>query len=77
MNREKLIQFIKEVLPMPQNKAEEIASYFQSIEIARGEYFIRYEKINNKYLFLESGFIRSYTYDLDGNEVTTNFYSER
>ena len=77
MNRERLLQFIKEILPMHQNKVEEIASYFQGIEIAKGEYFIKYEKINNKYLFLEKGFIRSYTYDLDGNEVTTNFYSER
>lgn len=77
MNREKLIRFIKEILPMSQNKVEEIASFFQNIEIAKGEYFIKYEKINNKYLFLEKGFIRSYTYDLDGNEVTTNFYSEK
>jgi len=76
MNRERLIQFIKEILPMPQNKVEEIASYFQNIEIAKGDYFIKYEKINDKYLFLERGFIRSYTYDLDGNEVTTDFYAE-
>ena len=77
MNRERLIEFIKETLPMSQNKVEEIASTFQNIEIAKGEYFIKYEKINNKYLFLEKGFIRSYTYDLEGNEVTTNFYSEK
>ena len=77
MNRERLIEFIKETLPMSQNKVEEIASTFQNIEIAKGEYFIKYEKINNKYLFLEKGFIRSYTLDLEGNEVTTNFYSEK
>ena len=77
MNRERLIEFIKETIPMPQNKVEEIASSFQNFEIAKGEYFIKYEKINNKYLFLEKGFIRSYTLDLEGNEVTTNFYSEK
>jgi len=76
VNREHLIKFIEEVLPMPRNKVVEIASFFQYIEIAKDEYFIKYEKINNKYLFLERGFIRSYTYDLEGKEVTTNFYSE-
>jgi CRP-like cAMP-binding protein len=76
MSRDKLIQFIHTVIPMPQQRVEEIAYYFENVKIAKGDYFIRYEKVNNKYLFLESGFIRAYTFDLDGNEVTTDFYSE-
>lgn len=76
MNRDKLIQFIEMVIPMPRPRVEEIASSFKNIEIAKGEYFISYDKINNKYLFLENGFIRAFTFDLEGNEVTTEFYSE-
>src|SRR5438046_873660 len=37
--------------------------------------FIKQGRVCNNYLFLENGFIRSYTFDLDGNEVTTEFYS--
>jgi CRP-like cAMP-binding protein len=76
MSRDKLIQFIERVIPMPRQKVQEIASSFKKIEIAKGDYFIRYEKINSEYLFLENGFIRAFTFDLDGNEVTTDFYSD-
>jgi CRP-like cAMP-binding protein len=76
MNKDKLIQFIESVIPMPRQKVEEIAASFKKIEIAKGDYFIRYEKMNCEYLFLEKGFIRAYTFDLDGSEVTTEFYAD-
>jgi CRP-like cAMP-binding protein len=76
MEKEKLVLFIEQVLPIPRTKIEEIATYFQSIEIAKNDYFIKEGKVSNNYLFLETGFIRAFAFDLDGNEVTTEFYSE-
>lgn len=77
MNRTNLIKFIQEVLPIPLPKVEEIAASFQEMHIAKDEYFIRTGKVCNQYLFLDTGFIRAFTFDLEGNEVTTEFYSER
>jgi len=55
---------------------EEIAAQFQSFEIKKNDLFIEEGKVSDRYLFLETGFIRSFTIDLDGNEVTTEFYSD-
>ncbi len=77
MNKENLIQFIEQVIPIPRQRVEEIAEHFQPMQISRNEFFIRAGKPCNDYLFLDSGFIRAFTHDLDGNEVTTEFYTDQ
>lgn len=77
MDRSVLIQFIQNVLPLPAEKVEFIASHFRPKELAKNEVFIQEERICNEYLFLESGLIRAYTLDLEGNEVTTELYADR
>lgn len=76
MNKSALINFIEKIIPIPRQRVEEISAHFQQMHIKKEEYFIRAGKICNNYLFLEKGFIRAFTYDLDGNEVTTEFYSD-
>jgi CRP-like cAMP-binding protein len=76
MDKENLILFIEQVLPIQRSKVEEIATHFQPIQITKNNYFIKEGKISNTYLFLETGFIRAFTFDPDGNEVTTEFYSK-
>lgn len=56
-------------------KAKEIAEHFEAKEITRGDYFLKEGQMSNEYLVLEKGFMRSYSVDLDGNEVTTAFHS--
>jgi CRP-like cAMP-binding protein len=75
MDKESLIKFIEQILPIPMAKVEEIVMHFQPMEIVKNDYFIKEGKICNNYLFLETGFIRAFTFDLDGNDVTTEFYS--
>ena len=38
------------------------------------QFLLKEGRISNEYFFLEHGFMRSFAYDLDGNDVTTNFY---
>jgi len=76
MEKEKLILFIQEILPIPKQKVEEIVMQFQPMELRKNDIFIAEGKVSDKYLFLESGFIRAFTIDLEGNEVTTEFYSD-
>ncbi len=75
MDKESLIKFIQQIIDIPRNKTEEIVAHFQPINISKNDYFIEEGKVSNNYLFLETGFIRAFTFDLDGNEVTTAFYT--
>ncbi len=75
MDKNKLITFIEQIVSIPRQKVEEIAVHFQEMQIKKNDFFIKQGRVCNTYLFLETGFIRSYTFDLDGNEVTTEFYS--
>jgi hypothetical protein len=77
MTRDNLIAFIQNVLPIPEQKVEVIASHFQSMRVEKNDFFIRQGERSNRYLFLETGFMRAFTFDPDGNEVTTEFYGSR
>jgi CRP-like cAMP-binding protein len=75
MEKQSLIAFIEKIVPIPRETIMEIVAHFHPIEINKNEYFIKKGRICNNYLFLESGFIRAFTFDTEGNEVTTEFYS--
>ena len=52
----------------------EIVERFQHKLIARNELQLQVGKIADEYLYLEKGFMRSFAYTTEGDEVTTNFY---
>ena len=62
----------------PQNFSDEelalILQQFKQHEFSKNEYLIREGKIANYYYFVESGYIRSYAVDPEGNDVTTKFF---
>ena len=75
MASQALVQFFKNSNLVSAKAAEEIASLFSPKEITRNEFLAKEGRIFNDYFFLENGFIRSFAYDTEGNDVTTNFYS--
>ncbi|HKB44470.1 MAG TPA: Crp/Fnr family transcriptional regulator [Chitinophagaceae bacterium] len=75
MISQKLIQFFQSTNLVSQKTAEEIAITFIPKEIGKNEFLFKEGSVYNQYFFLENGFIRSFAYDTDGNDVTTNFYS--
>lgn len=77
MNKDKLIGFLQSTGLVQLRTAENIATNFELREISKQDYFLKEGKISNEYLFLESGFMRAFAYDTEGNEVTTNFYSDK
>ncbi|RIV23992.1 Crp/Fnr family transcriptional regulator [Fibrisoma montanum] len=76
MDKEPLIQFIEQTLPIPRATVERIADQFEDGVFAKNEYFVRAGKVSNDYLFLTDGVMRAFTLDTDGNEVTTGFYAK-
>lgn len=73
---EKLINFIQNTYPVSGLGAKIIADNFHYIEYKKGDHLLKAGKICSDYLFLQTGMMRAYTCDTDGNEVTTNFFSE-
>jgi CRP-like cAMP-binding protein len=76
MAQEKLIHYIQKILPMPSEKAVYIAQYFKPTHFAKNDYILKENKICTQSYFIEEGFLRAYVVDLNGNEVTIEFYSK-
>jgi CRP-like cAMP-binding protein len=54
---------------------ERILNSYQRIEFSKHDFLIREGSTANFYYFMESGFARSYAIDLEGNDITTKFFS--
>ena len=75
MSSPKLIHFFKNSNLVSPQAAEEIANTFYPKEIKKNDFLLKSGKICNEYFFLENGFIRAFANDIEGNDITTNFYS--
>lgn len=75
MNREILQKYITSILPMPTDKSAFLAEQFDPIEISKNELLLKENKTAKDTFVLEWGFVRSYTFDQNGEEVTTNIFS--
>lgn len=75
MNREILHKYITSVLPMSIEKATFLAEQFDPIEFSKVELLLKENKIAKDTFVLESGYVRSFTFNQNGEEVTTNIFS--
>lgn len=75
MNRDILIHFLQSTKLVSLEKAEEIALDFRSKQITKNEFVLKENEVCDEYLFLETGFMRAFAYDTQGNDITTDFYS--
>lgn len=51
-----------------------ILKQYERVEFYKNEFLIQEGQIGNFYYFLESGFARSYSIDLNGTDITTKFF---
>lgn len=59
-----------------ESELELIISKFKQKTFERNDYLLQEGKTENQYWFLESGFVRSFVNDTNGNDITTNFYGQ-
>lgn len=52
-----------------------IISQYQRVEFNKNDFFIEEGTTANFYYFIETGFARSYVMDLEGNDISTKFFS--
>ncbi len=53
-----------------------IMMLFEEIEFNKNEYLIEKGKVSSYYYFLEKGFLRSFSINMQGTDITTKFYSK-
>ena len=76
LSKTNLKNFILSNHQCPFDVLEQMVENFEEITFAKGDYFLKEGGISNCYMFLEDGFMRAFTFDPDGNDVTTNFYKK-
>ena len=54
---------------------EEVMTCFEEKEIPRHAFHLKEGLVSNEYMIVETGFLRAFTHDTEGNDVTTNFFA--
>ncbi len=72
--KDSFIQFILSHHPMPLEKAAAIAEKFAEKYFNKNQLLLQEGQRCNEYHFLCEGFVRSWTTDLEGRDVTTAFH---
>ncbi|WP_229215879.1 Crp/Fnr family transcriptional regulator [Dyadobacter frigoris] len=75
MHKKPLTDFIQNTIPASNETLTAIAAHFEEKTFLKNEYFLKEGNVSNSYFFLADGFMRAFTFDTDGNEVTTYFYT--
>ena len=57
------------------NELETIIPKYKKVIISKNDYLLNEGTIEKKYWFVESGFVRSYVIDTEGNDITFNLYT--
>jgi CRP-like cAMP-binding protein len=76
MNNHPLLDFIRQSIPNFRLTPEGlgiIAENFDAVEYAKDDFLYKEGKVSG-YFFLAEGLIRAFTFDAEGNEITTYFY---
>lgn len=68
-----LIAFIRAHSTMPDTRMREIAARFHPCTLAKGDHLLQERQVNDRYLIVKGGWLRCFTIDTEGEEVTTAF----
>jgi CRP-like cAMP-binding protein len=74
MSKENLSAFFHSTNLVSLAMAGQLADRFERRAIPKNHFLLIEDKIADEYLFLEKGYMRAFAYDVEGNEITTNFY---
>ncbi|MEO1030983.1 Crp/Fnr family transcriptional regulator [Winogradskyella sp.] len=75
-NKESLINFILNVVDISKQDAQDIVKRFKPIALKEKEFLLQEQEFSDAYLYLEKGVMRTFLYDLKGNEITIDFFTD-
>jgi CRP-like cAMP-binding protein len=73
MKNQLLTQVYQHPLLSPEDLNRVIDAH-QEVTYQKGDFILKEGEISNSYMILQSGLIRSYAYDYNGNDITTDFF---
>ncbi len=68
-----LLTFIRAHSNMPDERMRDIGTRFHPCALAKGDHLLRGREVNDRYLVISNGWLRSFAIDTEGEEVTTAF----
>lgn len=74
------IQLLEKVYHHPLMTANDIASIIKEhkkVSFKKGTFILKEGQIADSYLIIETGLLRSFVHDFNGNDITTNFYGSQ
>ncbi|HEY8999953.1 MAG TPA: Crp/Fnr family transcriptional regulator [Mucilaginibacter sp.] len=75
MSKQPLIDFFQKNSDMSLQTIINITNHFEDRRFLKNEFLLREGKVSDL-LYLADGLMRAYTFDLKGDEVTTNFFAK-
>ena len=76
ITKKSLTNFIQHILPIADNVVNLIVKDFEKVTFNKSDFLLKEGQVCNDFLFLETGFLRAFTFDTEANEITTNFYRQ-
>jgi hypothetical protein len=70
-----LPKFLQKIVPLKEEDCKKFLNINSSIQLNKGEYWIKPANKNNNIAFIEEGYLRKF-YLKNGNEITDSFYFE-
>jgi len=74
MNKDGLRKYFQSVHPISDEKVFSLTEDFEYFSFPKHSFLIKENRIIRQTYFLESGYVRSFTFDKDKLDVTTNIY---
>lgn len=68
------IRLVYQYPSMTHADLDQITEKHEKVNYKKGEYLLREGQISDCYYILEEGIVRSFVYDFDGNDISTNFF---
>ena len=76
MNEKSILTDIFSSKEFTREELTKIITEFKKVEFSKNEYILQQGNTANQYWFVESGYIRSFAIDIEGNDITTGFYTK-
>ncbi len=72
-------QILKQVYQHPKLSDNDLKKIFDAhyeVQFKKGDFILKERQIADNYMILKNGLMRSFVYDYNGNDITTNFFIE-
>jgi len=70
------LRLIYQYPSMTYTDLDQVVEKHEKMTFKKGDLLLREGQISDCYYILEKGIVRSYVYDYDGNDISTNFFCE-